>query len=135
MGGMISFLSSCRFVKETYSVFVSVEADILQTASLLAYSVKGLAALKVTQGIRDISAHGSADAVNNFLIIFLHALFDPVQHQPDKAVLIEIGHKLLLLLCNVHPCGFFFYNTFDQIVGQVKKVAFDLIPAQCMVNI
>ena len=63
---------------------------------------------------------GGAHILADRSVVGFHSLADPVEHDADKTVLIEISDKIFLRLSDGCPDGLFFDNTHDQIVGQAE---------------
>ena len=55
----------------------------------------------------DITVNQHAEPVNNRRWVFLHALANPVQHQADKRVFVEVGNERLVTVTDGQPDGFF----------------------------
>ena len=48
--------------------------------------------------------------IDDFIIIFIHAFADPVEHNAYKAIFIEIGNELDLFFWNVGALSLFSNN-------------------------
>ena len=53
---------------------------------------------KIADGVVDASEQCGCGIICDFAIIFTHAVFDPVQHDPYKAVFIQICDKNFLFI-------------------------------------
>ena len=58
---------------------------------------------KIVDGIVDTSIQCSCGVIHDSVVIFAHAIFDPVQHNAYKAVFIEICDKNFLLFRSLMP--------------------------------
>ena len=67
------------------------------------------------------------------MVIHFHSVFDPVEHDTGKAILIEICDKTLIRLGDAGSLCFFLYDTVQQIVCQMKEICFDLLPVKCKI--
>ena len=67
--------------------------------------------------------------MHNHPVIGLHALPDPVQHNPHKAVFVKLRDEGLVRLGNVHPLALFLHHVPEQTVGQLEQEALHLVPA------
>ena len=78
---------------------------------------------------------GGAHILADRSVVGFHSLADPVEHDADKTVLIEISDKIFLRLSDGCPDGLFLDNTHDQIVGQAEEEVFNLFTVQGTVGI
>lgn len=54
----------------------------------------------------DIAVNQHVEPINNRRWVFLHALANPVQHQADKRVFVEVGNERLVTVTDGQPDGF-----------------------------
>ena len=111
---MIKFLSSALFCK-VYLYFISF--------------------FKISDGIDDISFHRAVHFFRNHMEINYLSVYDQVEHDTGKAILIEICDKTLIRLGDAGSLCFFLYDTVQQIVRQMKEICFDLLPAYRVIDI
>lgn len=90
---------------------------------------------KVLNRICDVSVECNAHIFPYVGVVCFHSLSDPVKHDADKTVFIEICDKTFLLLCKGSGSCLLFDNTHDQVVGQLEEKIFNLFPADCIISI
>ena len=62
-------------------------------------------------------------------------MLDPVEHEADKGVFIDVGDKRLVLRADGHTDGLLFDHALKQIVGQLIEISFNLLPADGVVDV
>ena len=83
----------------------------------------------------DIAVNQHVEPINNRRWIFLHALANPVQHQADKRVFVEVGNERLVTVTDGQPDGFFLNHANQQVVRQLIEIALQVLTADRVVDV
>lgn len=83
----------------------------------------------------DIAVNQHAEPINNRRWVFLHALANPVQHQADKRVFVEVGNERLVTVTDGQPDGFFLNHANQQVVRQLIEIALQVLAADRVVDV
>ena len=71
----------------------------------------------------------------NLLRIFVHIVLDPVEHQPDQYIRIDLRNKLLIFVSNRYPGCLLVNNIQKQLIHQRLYVFINLLSVNATVNI
>ena len=75
-----------------------------------------------------------ADPAHHLLRRLLHAAPDPVQHDPDKGVLVEIRDVRLVFLGDGIAAGELLHHVDQQAVDHAAQIGFDLLPLNGVID-
>lgn len=59
-------------------------------------------AAEIIYGYGDAAADGGTEVVDDFMVIFLHPLFDPIQHDSHKTIFIEVRDEIFICIGELH---------------------------------
>ena len=62
-------------------------------------------------------------------------MLDPVEHEADKGVFIDVGDKRLVLRADRHTGGLLLDHALKQIIGQLIEISFNLLPADGVIDV
>ena len=83
----------------------------------------------------DAAVDHAVKAVDDLLRVALHIVLDPVEHEADKGVFVDVGNERFVLRADRHTDGLLFDHALKQIVGQLIEIALDLLLADRVINI
>ena len=83
----------------------------------------------------DVPVDHGGKAVNDHSGIGLHVIFDPVEHQADKGVLVDRRDEGLVLVTHAHALRLLLDHALEQIVGDLVEVVFHLLAADGVVDV
>ena len=109
--GMNITVSEQSFIADFYKYsFVGVMLDWIKKGMKENYhEIVNDICITMSGNIKN-SLQNFADIIYNLMIIFLHALFNPVKHDTDKAVFIKVCDEALLTGSYVHTLRAFLNN-------------------------
>ena len=73
--------------------------------------------------------------VDEQLRVALHVVFDPVEHQTDKGILVDRCDERLVLIAHAHALCLLLDHALEQIVGDLVEVIFHLLAADGVVDV
>ena len=73
--------------------------------------------------------------VDDLFRLALHVVLDPVEHEADEGVFIDVGDERLVLRADGHAGRLLLHHALEQVIGELVEVIFHLLAADAAVDI
>ena len=73
--------------------------------------------------------------IDDLFRLALHVVLDPVEHEADEGVFIDVGDERLVLRADGHAGRLLLHHALEQVIGELVEVIFHLLAADGVVDI